>query len=144
MSRKRRIDTLRVLISSHQVLSHSTKLADITGELNRISASGRLPRRSGWLLAVLHTTRALDTTLSEVLVIKGWDPNRTSNSLGAHLSRLSNNAILTQTQRAHYQTKVVNERNKYMHEAGAIPSKIDADTILAEMDACITHVLGQV
>jgi hypothetical protein len=144
MSRKKRIDTLRILISGHQALSNSIRLTDITGELNRISASGRLPRRSGWLLAVLHTTRALDTTLGEILFTKGWDPNRTSKSLGSHLTRLNRNAILTQAQRTHYQAKVVDERNKYMHQAGAIPSKIDADAILAEMDACITHVLGQV
>lgn len=135
---------MRIIISSHSALTGSTRLGDITSELNRIYVSGRLPRRSGWLLAVLHTTRALDTTLSEILLFKGWNPNGQSRNLGSHLHKLKDNAVLTQTQRRHYQTKVVDERNKYMHQAGAIPGKVEADAILAEMDACITHVLGQV
>lgn len=144
MSRKGRVDTLRIIISSHSALTGSTRLGDITSELNRIYVSGRLPRRSGWLLAVLHTTRALDTTLSEILLFKGWNPNGQSKNLGSHLYKLKDNAVLTQTQRRHYQTKVVDERNKYMHQAGAIPGKVEADAILAEMDACVTHVLGQI
>jgi len=143
MSYKKSVDTLRVLIGTHQTLVGSARLNDIIGELNRIPTSARFPRRSGWLLAVLHTTRALDTTLSEVVKNKGWWNSR-QQSLGAYLMTLKNNAVLTQTERNHYQHNVVSMRNTYMHQAGAIPSKIDADVLLAEMHACVANVLRNV
>lgn len=141
MPYKKRVETLRILIGGHPTLVGSPRLGDIVKELNRLTASGRFPTRN-WLLAVLHTTRALDTTLFEVVRIKGW-ANK-SSSLGGYLHILYNNTILSWSEKKHYQIKVVDERNKYMHQAGAMPSKIDADGILAEMHACVVRVLGQI
>lgn len=87
MSYKSRVDTLRILIDSHYTLSGSPKLSQIVEELNRITLSGRMPRHNGWLLAVLHTTRALDTTLSEIVRFKGWVAR--PPSLGRYLRVLS-------------------------------------------------------
>ena len=69
---KTRVRTLRVLISTHDTLKNSTKLNDLYGEAARIEAAARLrDQQNGWLLAVLHTTRTLDTTLGELLLAKG-------------------------------------------------------------------------
>jgi hypothetical protein len=141
MAYKKRVETLRILISGHPTLMGSPRLDDIVTELNRLTASSRFPSRN-WLLTVLYTTRALDTTLFEAVRIKGWA--QTPSNLGRYLRILEEKAILLLKEREHYQTKVVDERNKYMHQAGAMPTKIDADGILAEMHACVVRVLGQV
>jgi hypothetical protein len=138
---KERVGLLRVLIASHPVLRGSAKSAAIADEINRIATAGRFARRSRWLLSVLHTTRTMDTTLSEVLVLKGWSAR--GKSLGSYLRELEKKRILTNSQVQQYQLSVVDKRNTYMHQAGAAPSKLEADTILAEMHACVSHVLGQ-
>jgi hypothetical protein len=143
MPYRRRVATLRILIGNHYTLTGSARLNDIMDELNQLTSSAGFPRRS-WLLAVLHTTRTLDTTLSEVVRFKGWLNPRQQPSLGAYLVALRNNAILSPTERNHYQAVVVSKRNIYMHQAGAIPTRIDADTLLAEMQTCVVDVLRRV
>jgi hypothetical protein len=139
---KPRVETLRILISGHPALTASARLNDITNELRLIATSSRFPRRSGWLLAVLHTTRALDTTLSEVLAFRSWRSR--SPTLGSYLVELRNRSVITTTERIHYQAAVVDRRNTYMHQAGTIPTRIEADSILAEMHACVAVVLNQI
>src|ERR1700744_3601654 len=127
---KKRVETTRVLISGHQALASSPRLNDIIAELNYIISSSRSLRRSGWLLVILHTTRALDTTLKEAINYKGW---RSRQSLGGYLFKFEAESILTRTEKTHYQQNIVDIRNTYMHEAGAMPRRSDADAILAEM-----------
>ncbi|MGR6320779.1 hypothetical protein Q2K19_21880 [Micromonospora soli] len=134
--------TLRVLISGHPVLSSSPKLPHITGEVGRIAASGRIPKQNGWLLAVVHTTRALDTTLGEIVKIKGW-ANNNNHSLGGYLGLLHVNSILSQQEKDDYNKEIVWKRNMYMHEAGAMPSQLDADKILSGMHSCASTVLAR-
>ncbi|MEV6060364.1 hypothetical protein AB0L62_10180 [Nocardia asteroides] len=138
----KRVDTMRVLVGGHASLNASSKLTAITGELRRIVAIERSGRKDAWLIKVLHTTRALDTTLSEVIAAKGW-PTATP-SLGPYLSALFKNGIITAAQRDSYQKTIVYKRNKYMHEAGAMPTKLEADSILSEMHACLVVILSRV
>jgi hypothetical protein len=110
--------------------------------MNRIITSSNLPKHNGWLLSVLHTTRTLDTVLSEIVVFKGWTAN--PPSLGSYLKALSGNGALWPHERTGYENSIVRKRNKYMHEAGAMPDQLEADRILNEMHACITVVLSRV
>jgi hypothetical protein len=142
MPNKRRIETLQVVVSSHSGLTNSLKLTQITGEFARILAAARVPKHNGWLLTVLHTTRALDTTLSELIKHKGWSTNDT-HSLGAYLKVLRTHNVLTNAERNQYQGEVADKRNKYMHEAGAMPQQLEASTILNEMHACLSLVLSR-
>ena len=138
----KRIATLRVLVGSHRSLVHSSKRNNIVGELNRIIATNKLPKNSGELLAVLYATRALDTALSEILAYKRWSPK--SPALGDFLIELRNKGCLTETQRDGYQKSIVKKRNKYMHEAGAMPDNLETDKILNEMYACMSAVIGSI
>jgi hypothetical protein len=85
--KKDRLDTLRVLIGGCSCLCNSSRLTDIYGEINRIATSDQVPRHNGWLLAVLYTTRTLDTLLSEIVRCKGWTAH-TAN-LNGYLVALS-------------------------------------------------------
>lgn len=137
-----RVLTLQVLIGSHSHLKNSPKLTAITGELARIVPSSKLPKHSGWLLAVLHTTRALDTTLRELISAKGWLGDK-DYSLGEYMKRLQSNGVLKADEKNAWMISVVNKRNKYMHAAGEMPNQLEADAVLNEMHSCLTVVLSR-
>jgi hypothetical protein len=139
---KARVQTLRLLVDSNYILRASPKLNLIVGEMHRILSSERVPRNNGWLLAVLHTTRTLDTSLAEILIYKGWIS--TPQSLGKYLVHLSSHNILRAAEKNDYNDKIVKKRNKYMHEAGAMPTQIEANSILSEMHACLSIVLARI
>ena len=139
--KKDRLDTLRILISACPNLRNSLKLTDIYGEINRIGASDSVPKHSGWLLAVLYTTRTLDTILSEIVTSKGWTAH--SANLNGYLVVLRNNGILLPSEKRGYDIDLVHVRNRYMHVAGAMPTRVDADKILNEMHACVAIVLSR-
>lgn len=141
MSYKRRVDTLRILAGGNPILSRSNRLTAIYGELGRIATIRRRNAPDGWLLAVLHTTRALDTSLSELIDAKGWTNHR---GLGGYFRELEARGVLTSNQRQAFRNNLANKRNKYMHEAGAMPSNLEADYLLAEMHHCLVVVLAVV
>jgi len=92
---------------------------------------------------MLHTTRALDTTLREVLAHKGWlEPKHTG--LGSYLIEFKQMSVLTEGERSKWQGSIVDKRNKFMHTAGAIPTQLENDAIQSEMEACLTIILGRV
>jgi hypothetical protein len=101
----------------------------------------RLSKQNAWLLTVMHTTRTLDTALSEIIDYKRWHARR---SLGGYLTELKNNGIISNAERQHYEEQIVKKRNKYMHEAGAMPDQLEANKILSEMHACLSGVTALV
>lgn len=141
MTAKKRIETLEVLIGQHSTLRASVKLAALYGELNRILAVRSAKHDSRWLLSVLHTTRALDTALSELLTAKGWGAG---SNLNDHLKVLATRTVLGSTEVQAFRKEIVYKRNKYMHEAGATPEPLEADRILREMETCLTIVISRV
>jgi hypothetical protein len=69
------------------------------------------------------------------------------SSLGSYLYGLKTQTstltgAISEADRDNYQTKIVNRRNTYMHEAGAFPSERDVRTLLADMEACLSQVLA--
>ncbi|MEU2040433.1 hypothetical protein [Nocardia niwae] len=141
MRKKSRLDTMRLIASAHPALRTSPTLTDIVHELNRIAAAERSDKADSWLLKVLHTTRALDTSLSEVLAHKGWSPQK-NFSLGSYIIELEKRGVLTMRQRVDFQRNIVDKRNRYMHRAGAMPNRLDANSVLNEMDSCLSFVLA--
>lgn len=119
----------------------SPKISTIAGEIARIGHTSRVPKHSGWLLSVLHTTRVLDTTLSELLRLKGW---AAGHSLGDYLKLLRTKSVLQPAEYDAWMKSIVNRRNRYMHEAGEMPDQVQADTLLSEMQSCVTVILGRV
>ncbi len=138
--KKDRLDTLRVLIGGRSCLCNSSRLTDIYGEINRIATSDQVPRHNGSLLAVLYTTRTLDTLLSEIVRCKGWTAH-TAN-LNGYLVALHNNGIVLSSEKRGYDLELVHVRNRYMHEAGAMLRSIDANKILNKMHACVVTIIS--
>jgi hypothetical protein len=144
VSAKNRLDTLRVIIGANPALNSSPRLTDIYGEFNLILSAERHNKNYGWLLKVLHTTRALDTSLSELLAYKGWNSQSKAYNLGRYLAILTNNGILNAKQRQDFRKTIVDKRNKYMHQAASMPTKQEADRILSEMHSCLSFVLAKI
>ena len=142
MSTKNRVDTIRILIGGHSSLSSSSKLTDIIGELNRVTAASKIPKHNGWLLGLLHTTRALDTTLREIVEGNGWLAPQ-HQSLGGYLHALETNNVITDNERSEWMRLIVEKRNVYMHRAGAMPTQLETDAMLSEMEACVAVVIAK-
>jgi hypothetical protein len=140
MVNEKRIETLRMIVASHPLLVNDPRTGDIVRELRRVIETKRIAGGDRWLLQVLHTTRALDTCLSQVVAQRGWAVQ--SPSLGAYLSKLKTKAVIVEHQRNHWQDNIVRPRNIYMHSANQMPPQHMADSLLDEMDACIPIVLA--
>jgi hypothetical protein len=138
MPRQARLSTMILTIGAHPIMTNSSKLARIYGEINQIGIAER-SGNSNWLLHVLHTTRALDTCLSEILTAKGWNVGK--KNLGTYFATLATHHVLRGNQNTYYTKTLANPRNKYMHEAGATPTMQEARTIFNEMYSCLDTVL---
>lgn len=141
MTYKNRIKTLRLLAGGSPDLSASSQLSAIYGEFNSIGRSRSRNSSDGLLLAVLHTTRGLDTCLSEILLNRGWSV--AGKNLNAYLKELQAKRVIYSNELRLYQTSLVHKRNKYMHEAGATPNKNDADRLLTIMHDILFDVIAR-
>jgi len=143
---KRRVRFMKSLVAGSPV-SRTGKHADIQAEFDEVLLARRVLRRSRKrLLQVLHSTRALDSTLQEFTDLHGCLPSRPSLGRCLYALKSGNCASLEQIceqERHHYQTQIVDLRNRYMHEAGLMPAN-DSEvlTLLAEMEACLQRVLS--
>ena len=80
----RRIRAMQALLAG-SVLSVRSSYATIYNELSEVTLAGRIQRQGRkQLLQVLHSTRALDTSLQELLIHHGITIRRNS-SLGTYL-----------------------------------------------------------
>jgi len=151
---KTRIKTLRVLLHGNNVMKDSARISLIIGELECVKAAKKIsdePR--GRLLQILHATRALDSSLRSFIeescayltvpIIPPID-----YSLGSYLVWFVNHDIpsipkMQESQRLGFQNRIVKERNRYVHQAGAFPSNDgEVAQLLTEMDTCLSIVLG--
>lgn len=143
---KRRVRFMQSLVAGSPV-SGTGKHADIQAEFDEVLLARRvLKRRRKRLLQVLHSTRALDSTLKEFTKLHGCHPS--PPSLGRYLYALKDGKCaslrkISGRERRRYQAQIVQLRNKYMHEAGEMPAD-DSEvlTLLAEMQACLQRVLS--
>jgi hypothetical protein len=144
---KTRLRTIQALLAGSAVGTH-TDYPTITGELQQVLEVRRipaLPRRR--LLQILHSTRALDSSLRTFTTIHGCCPV-SGQSLKVYLDALTKHTQpslgrLTPDEVKHFQRTIINIRNKYMHAAGSFPAG-DAEiaTLLSEMQLCLARVLA--
>jgi hypothetical protein len=129
-------------------LPPSTTASEITREFDEVYDVRRVrkvPRRL--LLQVLHSSRALDTCLKEIVVLNGGSPPET---LGGSIKHFADTAgplgvplkVTVPTWRQDNQRLIANERNKFMHEADVYPTTAsDIAALLSNMHACLIDVL---
>ena len=142
-----RIRTLQALVAASPACSRSTTVLHINKEIQALdNARHAMPTARRWLLEVLHCTRALDSTLSAVIM--HYHCPCLGNSLGKSLRALERHSLPTLARLApgragHYQVTLVGHRNRYMHSANAYPpNSREADRIVGEMHSCLAEVLA--
>jgi hypothetical protein len=148
---KARVRALQALVAGVPCLAANPQHSLLQQEFNEVYAVRKVRRSSRRrILEVLHSTRALDSTLKAFVRHHGCLPKpkkgKTStppSSLGGYLYALRDHAVvglgaITEPQRHGFQAQIVDTRNVYMHEAGAFPV-LDADvqTLLSEMHTCL-------
>jgi hypothetical protein len=95
------------------------------------------------LLQILYSTRALDTALKAFVQHHAIPAG---HSLGGSLKALTEHRVaglrrLSPPRKAQYQQRIVDPRNKYMHEAGAAPTNHhEILSLLSEMQSCLAEV----
>jgi hypothetical protein len=136
-----RLDTMRLIIGRDNIMKNSPMLPIIYGELALIADASRSQYDKKWLLAVLYTTRALDTCLSEIITYMGWPLANDKKNLRAYFSVLATHHVLTSKENTDYRKTLVYPRNTYLHRAGTTPTKLQADTIINETHSCLAIVL---
>ena len=140
-----RVRAIQAIVAGSTLSSSALHTAIQTefGEVYRCRRVRREDRRR--LLQVLHSTRALDTSLKEFTALHGCSPP--TRSLGGYLTCLTNGCgsltRLPDAERRTYQTSIVNVRNTLIHEAGAVPLD-DAEILglLSEMERCLLRVVS--
>jgi hypothetical protein len=151
---KSRLDTIRVLLSGSREIGNAGPYSLILSELNSVMTASMISDdRKRRLLQILYSTRALDTVLitfirerCEFLTVAITpDPGK---GMGDYLKWLERNNIngvakMPGTSREAFMRRIVDKRNRYMHQAGAFP-RDDAEVaqLLSEMEACISQVVA--
>lgn len=141
---KRRVRTIQTLIASQ--MGHLPCEPAIQRELSAIANAHHVRGRRRELLELLHTTRALDTTLRHRLHQKGIPIPQNQRGLGAYLILFVGHTApgvghLVESRRASFQRSIVDKRNVFAHTADTYPSVLEADRLLTEMHSCLTEVL---
>jgi hypothetical protein len=138
------------MVNGTSYLAADPSLPNIQSEFAEVYAVRRVRRATRRrILEVLHSTRALDTTLRAFVGYHGCrSPGKPlPTSLGQYLYALRDHTVaglsrFTEAHRRHFTLTISNPRNRYMHEAGAFPTAdLDIQTLLSEMDACLAAVL---
>jgi hypothetical protein len=147
--RKKRRETMIALLSGSIIGSTpSVEYAIIIGEFQETDrASSIEPNNRKNILKILHSTRALDTTLKCFLELHGIRDS-SDFALGAYLTRLTNHRCgslskLNESSRRKYQENIVDKRNVYMHKAGKYPNtENEVNEILSDIESCVVEVLS--
>jgi hypothetical protein len=146
-SHKQRIRLIQAIIAGNPAIYGNPLHPTIQREFGEAYQVRRVrnPQRRH-LLQVVHSTRALDSSLRAFVI---YHQCLSGNSLGKYLASLTNhqsptlNSQLSPRDRHRFQNTIVNTRNRFMHEAGSYPaSENDISTLLSEMHDCLFAVVN--
>lgn len=143
---KNRIDTIITIINGCPAMQ-GPSLSKIKSEFRAVlDADDVSPIRRRNLLKILHSTRALDSSLSTFL--DSHNLLGSSHSMGSYLHQLRRHqetsiSNISEAERSKYQRSIVKVRNKHMHEAHEYPRDERAvNELLSEMQALILRVMS--
>jgi plasmid stabilization system protein ParE len=139
-----RSKTIDVVIAGSGVARSAKVKQQLEREWKALGDSSRIGRPRREFLQVIHTSRLLDSFLAAFLrhySVQFPQPR----SIGSYLKGLRDHSRptignLPEHRRKHHQVNVVNVRNVFMHEAGAFPTKKQADELMSSMHVCILEI----
>jgi len=150
-----RIETLQVIAAS--LLGNTIPCQKVLKEFEEVKRvdSMAIEEKTRRLLQILHSTRALDSTLAAFIKNYGYtypsgSGKKVNKSLYSYLDLIcygnpatANIRKLKESDLKNYQQKIVNERNRYMHEADAFPiDDREILSLLSVMNECLAKVFS--
>lgn len=150
MKRSKIIETFQFLLKGYPGMD-PVELARIEQEFKElVGVSGVKPVRRRMLLEVVHSCRALESTMGAFITSMGIATPEKEKSLGKYLNVLASSKAITHGLAAkidphsqlRYQELVTKVRNNMMHRADAYPINEDhLDGFLSVVDAWMNHVI---
>jgi hypothetical protein len=142
-SQKDRINTIIALLRPNAAITSSSfnMLKAEFSQIYLVDSISPMTRRN--LMKVLHSTRALDTTLKTIITYYNLGA---ANSLGPLIDKFRNhnNPNLGQMSRREcefYKRSIADIRNKHLHKAGSYPrNEGEVSNLLSEMEALVARV----
>lgn len=152
MRRTEVVKTFKALLATYPGLSPA-EVARVTDEFDQLlQLSSVNPQRRRMLLEVVHSCRALESTLDVMLIHFGIVIADKDKSLGKFLNTLNSSAVvgpgkladrIDSHSKARYQELVTKVRNNMMHRAGAYPtSESDLDGFMSVVHGWLSHLMA--
>lgn len=142
---KKRIETILALLNAEAFYTRSIR-NKIRAEFNQVIEVEHItPARRKNILKILHSTRALDSTLKSFLDHYGIRNGK--HALGQYLIQLAYHndhriGKISNNERAQFQNSIVNHRNTHLHQADSYPSNdSEVSQIICEMETLLSRVL---
>lgn len=139
-----RINTIIAIINSTPSLT-TPNINKLKTEFRQVIDVERItPQRRKNILKILHSTRALDSTLKAIL-----DHHRIRNgkhSIGQYIVQFTNHRSaalgnISVSERAKYQREIADIRNTHLHNADSYPrNDREVYQLISEMQSLITRV----
>lgn len=141
-----RVNTIIALINSCPSIS-TTNVNKLKAEFREVTSVDAItPTQRRNILKILHSTRALDSTLK--VILDYYSIRGTSHSIGQYLFSFSGHSStrigkLSASERSKYQNSIVKVRNTHLHEANSYPrNDSEVHTLLSEMQTLIARVVS--
>ncbi|TCC99983.1 hypothetical protein [Pedobacter psychroterrae] len=142
---KHKINTILTILSNNPTLT-TGRYPDIVEELKEALRVDRLnPTRRKNLMKVLHSMRALDSTLRAFLDYHGLRSDQ--HSIGDYIKRLYSHqggalvGRLSAAEKETYLRNIADKRNKYLHSANRYPTgEMEVNDLIAEAHALIARM----
>ena len=142
----KRIQTLKALVTG-SIISQDVMCNKILEEFNQVENVAKVSvKQRRLLLQLLHSTRALDSSLD--VFTRSYNLKVGTRSLGGYLRALRDHTeptlrTLSAREADRFHKTIVVKRNRYMHEAGAFPRiPTEIESIVGEMESCLSQVVA--
>ncbi len=139
-----RINTIIAIINSNPCLNNANTNKLKTEFRQVLLVDAITPPKRKHILKILHSTRALDSTLKAIL-----DHHLVRNgkySIGQYITQFSIHTLptlgkLSPSEKAKYQREIADIRNTHLHNADSYPKNdSEVNQLISEMQALITRV----
>lgn len=141
-----RINTIIAIVNSSPSLTRANINKLKTEFRQVIEVDAIVPPKRKRILKILHSTRALDSTLKAIL--DHYHIRNGKHSIGQYIIQFTvhtNPALgkLSPSERAKYQREIADIRNTHLHNADSYPrNDSEVFQLISEMQALITRVTG--
>jgi hypothetical protein len=139
-----RINTIIAIVNSSPSLTNANVNKIKTEFKQVLDVDTITPSKRKHILKILHSTRALDSTLKAIL--DHYSIRNGKHSIGQYITQFTVHTLptlgkLSTSERSKYQKKIADIRNTHLHNADSYPrNDSEVFQLISEMQTLITRV----